>query len=242
MKDRGDETCIALLGQFFPVRSDFLAGFLIEANNNEGTMDAWREQQLFNFIELLAQNAEDLVQGYRAQRISKVAWAARNILEIAVWVDYCNVSDAHAKSFRDNSARNLLGRTKAVKMTEAQSQGTEDVERAEQQRKLDNFVETAYGVTQLDDDFTPVSEAAKELGMQSEFLALNKMYSKYARPTPISLKPVADAEADAGFRSMFLRDAVGRAADALTTIREAIAKNFPQIDRAPVIGKFKPAA
>jgi hypothetical protein len=225
MKDTGDETCIALLGQFFPVRSDFLAGFLIEANKSERTMDVWRERQLFNFIKLLAQNAEDLVQGYRAQRISKVAWAARNILEIAVWVDYCNLSDAHAKIFRDDNARELLGRTKAVKTTEVHNQGTEDVERAVRQG-----------------DITTVSEAAKELGRQPEFLALNKMYSKYARPTSIALNSVAAVEADAGFRSMFLRDAVGRAADTLTTIREAIAKNFPQIDRAPVIGKFKPAA
>jgi hypothetical protein len=68
------------------------------------------------------------------------------------------------------------------------------------------------------------------------------MYSKYARPTSIALNSVAAVEADAGFRSMFLRDAVGRAADTLTAIRETIAKTFPQIDRAPVIGKFKPAA
>ncbi len=161
MKDTGDETCIALLGQFFPVRSDFLAGFLIEANKSERTMDVWRERQLFNFIKLLAQNAEDLVLGYRAQRISKVAWAARNILEIAVWVDYCNLSDAHAKTFRKDSARDLLGFTKAVQTTEVHNQGTKHVELAEQQRKLVNFVETAYGVTQLGDDFTPVSESGE---------------------------------------------------------------------------------
>jgi hypothetical protein len=242
MRDERDETCIALLEEFFPVRADFLAGFLIEANNSEKRLDAWRERQLFNFIRLLTQNAEDLVKGYREQRIRKVAWAARNILELWVWVDYCNLSDAHAKQFRDDTARDLVGFVKAVQMIEVHNQGKQHVELAEKHRELVTFVESAYGIKQLDDDFTRVSEAAKELGRQIEFLALNKLCSKYAHPTSIALNSVGAVKADGGFRGMFLKDAVGHAADALTTIREAIAKAFPQLDRAPVIGKVKAAA
>ncbi len=68
---------IAILHEFFPIRARYLGRHLIESNKTVKVLEEWREQQLFKFIGLLSQNAEDLEQGYVENRITKVAWAAR---------------------------------------------------------------------------------------------------------------------------------------------------------------------
>src|SRR5258708_1080811 len=218
---------IAILHEFFPIRARYLGRHLIESNKTVKVLEEWREQQLFKFIGLLSQNAEDLEQGYVENRITKVAWAARNLLELSIWIGYCNLSDAHARRFRDDSARDLLGVTKAVQSLYTQGQGSPDPGLDRTKQELATFAQNVFGGNSLDDDFKRARDAAQELGRQARFLDLNKLFSKFAHPTSIALNSVVAVEADAGIRLMFLNDGVKLATDSLTTTKDEIVRHFP---------------
>ena len=237
MPDNLDNSQIMILHQFFPLRAVYLGKALLEWNKRDNVLEKWREQQIFKFIGLLTQNAEDLEVAFKEKRVTKLAWAARNLLELAIWIDYCNLSNAHATRFRDDSARDLLGFSKAVQQLHIQKKGTPDPRLEVSQTKLVGFAETTLGVVGLGEDFTRVVKAASELGREKEFGALNKLFSKYAHPTSIALNSVVTVDADAGIRAMFLRDGIELSTDALTTIRDDMAKHFPQLEKMPGLGK-----
>jgi hypothetical protein len=236
-----DKMFLGVLQEFFPVRAQLLGNFISEASKSGGPLDKWRAEQLFRFIGLLTQNVEDLVTGYEQKRITKVAWAARNILELSIWVDYCNLSDTHAKRFRDDSARDLLGFAKAIQTIVTKLHGKPDARLAQKQQEMVTFGQAIYGISGLKDDFTRVSEAARKVGKETEFLSLNKIYSKFAHPTSIALNSIVAVDADAGFRGMFFVDAVKHSTATLTTIREVIVKHYPHLENVPFLSKTKRA-
>jgi hypothetical protein len=230
-------TAIAYLHGFFPLRAVYLGKALMKWNERDNVLEKWREQQIFKFIGLLTQNAEDLELGFNEKRVTKVAWAARNLLELAIWIDYCNLSDAHATRFRDDSARDLMGFSKAVQQLEIQRKGAPDPGLEASQTRLVAFAKSTLGVIGLDEDFTRVLKAAREVGREREFGALNKLFSKYAHPTSIALNSVVTVDADSGIRGMFLRVGIELSTHALTTIRDDMAKHFPQLNKMPGLGK-----
>jgi len=71
---------------------------------------------------MVIQSAMDLEPAYLRRRIPALAWAIRNLLELSIWIDYCNLSEQHAKRFSDDRLRDLRGLSKAVQQTvEAES-------------------------------------------------------------------------------------------------------------------------
>ena len=122
-----------------------------------------------------------------------------------------------------------------------EAQGRPDASLEQKKQELIAFAENAFGVIALNDHFTQVSAAAREVGRQSEFVSLNKLFSKFVHVSSIALNSVVAVEADAGIRSLFLHDGVKLATDALTTIREVIVQHFPLLDEAPLIGRNKTA-
>jgi hypothetical protein len=183
-------TAIAQLHEFFPLRAVHLGNTLVEWNERDKALEKWREQQIFKFIGLLTQNAQDLELGFNEKRITKLAWAARNLLELSIWIDYCNFSDANATEFRNDSTRDLLGFSKAVQQLQIQEEGMPDPGLEASQAGLVAFAENTLGVIGLDEDYTRVLKAARELGREKQFGALNKLFSKYAHPTSFALHSV----------------------------------------------------
>jgi hypothetical protein len=163
------------------------------------------------------------------KRITKVAWAARNLLELSIWVDYCNLSNAHAKRFRDDSARDLIGFSKAIQSIYVEGYGTPAQDLDDAMRRLVAFAEKTFNVAGLDDDFERVSDAAEEVGRRTTFSSLNKLFSKFAHPTALSLNSVTPegVEADDAMREMFFVDGVDAAISPLTQIRAFIMQRFP---------------
>ena len=68
-----EEFAFKVLHECFPVRALYLSQHLNEANKGGKAIEDWREQQLFKFIGLLTQNAEDLEQGYREKKDHEVS-------------------------------------------------------------------------------------------------------------------------------------------------------------------------
>jgi hypothetical protein len=177
---------VAVLHRYFPKGAANLAKSLKKANLKNKILEEWREEQLIGFIEALKTNAHDLKGAYIKKRVATVAWVARNILELDIWIDYCNLSDVHAKRFQDDSVRDLLGLFSAVRAITVEEHGEEIPQLKEAQQILEKSAEAVFGV--VDEKYLRVDKAADELGRRNAFVQINKMYSKLAHPTAWALK------------------------------------------------------
>jgi len=223
----GSHEAIARLHEFFPERANWLTAYLKTENDKIGRIKKWRENQLSCFVKSLTTNTFELERAFMEQRIGTLAWVTRNILELSVWIDYCNLSDANAERFRTDAARDFLGLVKAVQSLQVAEYGSEHVGLEQAQRALEAFAISAYGIPTLDDTFEMVSSAAKDLGRGKAFLAMNKLLSKFAHPTAWAVNATDSIEADADFREMFLLDGIEIATESLTKLRAFILLHFP---------------
>jgi hypothetical protein len=225
MSGEADELT-SVLHQFFPERAEGLAGFLKRENCKACKVEEWRERQLINFIQTLILSANDLERAFVERRTTTLAWTTRNLLELSIWIDYCNLSDANAKRFRDDAARDLLGFSRAIQSLQVHETGLEDAELKAAQQRLATFAQS-WGISALEDDFTKVSAAARDLGREASYLSLNKLLSKLAHPTAWAVNSVHSVDADEEFREMFFSDGVEMATGSLTSIRTFIITQLP---------------
>jgi hypothetical protein len=219
---------ISDLRRLFPEGAALLIGQLAVANAEGKKLPKWRQEQLESFVTMLSLSAMDLVQAYIERRITKLSWATRNLLELSVWVDYCNWSDTNARQFRDDAMRDLYGLTKAVQRSIEVESVANDNEWEQILSKLAAFAQSK-GIRALGDDFTRVSAAARALGRQEAFDSTNKFLSKFAHPTAWAVYTVASIEADEDYRLMFLGDGVAFAINSLIAIRKFVREHYPQV-------------
>lgn len=83
-------------------------------NKKEKRLEPWREQQLVNFLRSIIQIVSDIDNAHGKKRLSTVAWLTRNLLELSVWIQYCNLSDENAMTFRKDAARDMYGLWQAL--------------------------------------------------------------------------------------------------------------------------------
>jgi hypothetical protein len=232
------------LREFFPHHAILLIAQLAIANADDRKLPKWRQEQLESFTTMLGLSAVDLQEGYLQKRITKLAWATRNLLELSVWIDYCNLSEANASKFRDDMMRDLYGLTTAVQRSIEIEAGTPEGLLQQKLSELAAFAQSK-GIEALGDDFTRVSDAAQVLGRQPAFASANKLLSKFAHPTAWAVHAVAYVKADEGYRLMFLGYGVASAINSLIAIRSFVRQYYPQIamtkrEAAALLGTLKP--
>ena len=219
------------LHQLFPARALMLIEALRTRNKKYNRIPEWRGEQIAKLAIMVVQSAMDLEPAYLHRRISALAWATRNLLELSIWIDYCNLSDQHAKRFSDDSLRDLYGLSKAVQQTVEAESGSKsnDLDRA--LGDLSQFAQK-WGIATLEDDFKRVSDAAKELGRFSTFQAANKLLSKFAHPTAWAVHVSDNPGREAGYLTMILHDGVFLAMNAIITVRKVIRVHYPEIAKS----------
>ncbi|HEY5028848.1 MAG TPA: hypothetical protein VIK39_10600 [Candidatus Angelobacter sp.] len=228
------DKALADLHQLFPIRARLLTTHLKEANGRLKKFEEWRERQIVNFIEMLALNAADLERAYVENRTSTLAYTARNLLELSIWVDYCNLSNTHAKAFWDDVARDLFGLSKAIQAIAVQETGAEIAVLTKAQDRMTKFANAKFGIKNLADDFKRVAKAAEELGREKSFVARNKAFSKFAHPTAWAVNSVLSGDADKDIREMFLLDGVELAMNSIIRTRKFILEHFPAPPNIPI--------
>src|SRR6266581_4718961 len=144
---------IDFLHEFFPIRARRLASEI----ERRSSIEPWLRSLLVKFIETLILNATELEQAYRDQRISALAWTARNILELSVWIDYCLLSASNAQRFRDDAMRDAAGWAAAIQAGHRDAEGHEHVDLRRAQQNLAEFVNREFSILNLDDDYKSVS-------------------------------------------------------------------------------------
>ena len=174
-------------------------------NKKSKKFPKWREGQIATLGLKLTQSAMDLDRAYMEERMTTLAWAARNLLEISIWIDYCNLSEERAKRFYDDAMRDLYGLSQAVQRVVEVKAGTKDKGLEDKISEFAKFAQST-GIQELGDDFKPVSDAARELGRLDEFRGLNKLLSKFAHPTAWAIHIADTGGVEDGYRTMILKD------------------------------------
>jgi hypothetical protein len=105
------------LSQLFPERSLLLVSTLRKKNAEHKKLPQWGSEQIAKLAITVIHSAMDLEPAYLAGRVSAVAWATRNLLELSIWIDYCGLSEQHAKRFPDDRLRDFYGLSRAVQQT-----------------------------------------------------------------------------------------------------------------------------
>src|SRR4051794_25145560 len=152
------EESYRVLDDIYPDKANRLLAAIPSFNKENKQMDEWREKQLCHLLELTISSVADFRRAYEEQNISKLAWSARNILELSVWIQYCNLSEANAKRFYDDALRDMYGWFRAIHELRTFQEGRRDAELVETLDTLETFA-TESGITPLGDDFKRVAAA-----------------------------------------------------------------------------------
>jgi hypothetical protein len=169
---------------------------LAEAQSRN-VLEFWHEKVLTGLNQTALFSYQNLLSAWGQKGVSAAAWAARNLLETRIWMEYVTVSKDNARRFYSdwlNDSRELLDKARS-------HDGSIDLE---QWRVTSPYADLDFGEATaqtarnwladlrnsselVDEDYLRVSSIAKELGHAARFASLNKLLSKYVHPTAFSV-------------------------------------------------------
>jgi len=212
-----NEAALAALHNYYPDAATRLSEKIAGLNKENKVFDGWREEQLHKFIYVLKINAEELERGFTEKKAATTAWAARNILELDVWIEYCNLSDSHAKRFKDDSMRDLIGAFNIIISMVTELNGKKEAAWDQAQQAVEKGGQS-LGIA--DTKYLQVHDAAEELGRRNKFTLVNRIYSKFAHPTAWVVDSALGAVSSEDICEAFFASGVISATQTLTKIHE----------------------
>jgi hypothetical protein len=112
--------------------------------------------------------------------VATTAWLARNLLELAIWAEYCRSSQERAQEFMLDGARDAYDALNIPQELLLPSSGHLRL----RQELLDKSKEDGFDI---EESYTKVSNAANVLGRGPLFKHMNKSLSKFAHPTAFAI-------------------------------------------------------
>jgi hypothetical protein len=198
---------------------------IIHANQEATRIEPWRRRQLVNFITILAVLAGEFKKSYQRKNLGAFGWATRCLLELSIWIDYCNLSNEHAKAFYDDEVRDAYGLSKAMEVYLRAKGKEHDF----MQKTKDAVIGHAQslGISDPYDDFKRVADAAEEVGRKEEFSSTNKMLSKFAHPTAYAINTVVNIK-DPVFYEFLREIGTPLIVNSYSKIRDVTISCFPE--------------
>jgi|GEM_PF-5937316 len=169
-----------------PSRADALRGAFQRTNEAGGKFPHWRVRLTLNFIRYVRLYAEDLALAFQAHRIDATAQAVRNLLEICIWTEFCEMSEENAKRFSDDAARDMRDLMDSV---QAVFVSVNQQPEAKLAGMIDDLKAKAaqFNIDDIEAPYTQVNNAAGTVGRQLGHAKLYKAASKFAHPTALLL-------------------------------------------------------
>jgi|ERR1039458_4170088 hypothetical protein len=158
--------------------------------------------------------------------VATSAWLARNLLELAIWAEYCRSSQERAQEFMLDGARDAYDALNIPQELLLPSSGHLKL----RQELLDKSKHDGFDI---EESYTKVANAAKVLDRGPLFRHMNKTLSKFAHPTAFaifSLGSETEVLLKEKFRSAGLFFA--RAGLMFTDQTVAVQNPFPDIESA----------
>jgi hypothetical protein len=114
--------------------------------------------------------------------VALVAWYARNMVELRVWIRYCRYSDECAERFSADALRDFRGIVESLaEMSKVIGQDLPTEQHSYEQ--LDQIAKEKFGLDGIDTEFERVASAARAVGLSVWYKPTNKYLSKFAHPT-----------------------------------------------------------
>lgn len=215
------------IDELFPGPAIRIVRTITSRNREMQKIEPWRQGQLVNFTTTLAVLAGEFKKAYERKSLGALGWAARSILELSVWIDYCNLSDEHAKTFYHDEVRDAYGLSKALEAY-LQAHGKEHDFMQKTKDAVVGYAQS-LGISDPYDEFKRVSDAAAEVGRKEEFSSANKMLSKFAHPTAYAVGRVIEIR-DSAFYEVILELGIPLIVRSYSGIRDVAASFFPEAE------------
>jgi hypothetical protein len=158
----------------------------------------------------LMSNYAELLLAHQEKKLARAAYATRNLLELAIWTDYCCRSSANANKFAEDTLRDALGLVRAfeniVTAFPLAMKGTETAVISEATKSLESVARDS-GIEAFDERYLRVNQAATALGRDAA-LAYKNFYSilsKFVHPTAFLVNTVFGPELSQPVSSGFLQ-------------------------------------
>jgi hypothetical protein len=151
---------------------------MIESATSEEKEMLWRFMVFVKLEQASSLNVRELVNAQDDAPISRVAYITRNLLELLIWTEYCGKSVENSRRFYLDSLRDWVD---LLRLLPPEEVGV-----------LTGQVTIADILAELklhepERPFVKVREAAKEVGRLEFYEAANKILSKLAHPTALSI-------------------------------------------------------
>jgi len=181
--DRETASSHNMLEKQIPARLNRIKLALVDIDKRKA-YEPWRLDLTFDLVEAIASNCKELLETMEKNRLPAVAWIARNLLELLVWVKYCGVSQENARRFHEDALRDVMGMmdAHAKRCTAA---GIVDEISTLAARRIQEVASDELGLEGIDSKFLPVSQAATAPGVDlgDMFGPSHRSLSKFAHPT-----------------------------------------------------------
>ena len=181
--------------------------------------NGWFFQIIFELMDATVSNYHQLRIGYNDDNNHLLAWACRNLLELAVFTKYVLMSEANARRFAEDrliDGCNIISSLRTLEFHINPNSDTKLLDdalvRMQAQMAAENVTATKY---------LAVGSLAEIVGMKEEYACMNRVCSKLVHPTAWSILAVNKGDnAFSQFRPIFFQAGAQYLSDLYLAIKE----------------------
>jgi hypothetical protein len=154
--------------------------------------NAWFFQIVFELIDATLSNYDQLKIGYNTKNSHMLAWACRNLLELAVFTKFVLMREANARRFAEDRLIDGCDIITSLKSLELHINPKSDTRLLDDALARMQAQMVAEGVTAK--KYLNTGNLAEIVGMKEEYLCMNRVCSKLVHPTAWSILAVNKGE------------------------------------------------
>jgi hypothetical protein len=154
--------------------------------------NGWFFQIVFELIDATLSNYDYLKVGYNQKNSHMLAWACRNLLELAVFTKFVLMCEGNARRFAQDRLIDGCDIIKSLKALELYIDSKSNTGLLDDALSRMQAQMTAEGVT--DTKYLSINVLAQNVGMKEEYLCMNRVCSKLVHPTAWSILAVNKGE------------------------------------------------
>jgi hypothetical protein len=143
-----------------------------DSPNPSDRLPDWHLALLMNFVSAISRNGREMQRAHSESATEVLAWAVRNLLEIPIWVSYCDLSGAHARRFYGDGVRDGLHGIQAPDWAIEAASANTGMDIASKSAELRELAREE-GFSGVDAPYTCVNDAARELNRLEELKLAN---------------------------------------------------------------------
>jgi|ERR1051325_11519004 len=188
--------------------------------------EAWYQNVLLALASELQLNSVELFEGDNQEQATRVAWAARNLLELHYFVRYVLSSPEAARRFHEDALCDYQDMMNWM----AKVPGIEPLSKASN----DKLAELSNSAEQITDDnsFLKVAKIAKDFKEEFPYGIGHKFLSKFVHPTSVSIQLRLDPQAGLVIRPLMVQTGMNYIEFTFPQLAEELRKQHPKKQEA----------